>query len=532
MNNFKGFNEDQTKKIAQKLGFNGPLEEFNSFLESNPKASQSFMSMVNKATSYLQQPKPGFSSGGVVTPPKPTTTPPVTNTVPFATAGSNVKDVVKDQPESPTASAPTGALAKAVPIVGKPDELIKTGVGALPSKTPTATATLPSAINPNQPTSTYGAATAAGAVDKVAATAPDATGTVSSKSQVTAQTSDPTKMSQLKLEAPQISAEEKKEATVQEQLTNLMKDFEGGKTPPWAAGVLRGVNASMAARGLDTSSVAGQAAVQAAMEAATAIATTDAQLLGQTNMANLDVRKSKMLSDAAAMSAMDLKNLDNRQQAAVLNAQSFLQMDFKNLDIKAQNDVLSFQARVNALLSDQAQENASRQFNATSENQTKQFFANLAASIDVQRAEISTETSKFNSSLQNQREQFNATNALVIEQANTAWRQAITTTNNATQNLTNQLNAKTIAGMNENAFNAMIQLERDEMNYVNDALNRAFTAGESELERKNRTLIASLDREAQRELAKLGYEFEAGSNFGGALVGFGGKVVDEVFSWF
>ena len=52
-----------------------------------------------------------------------------------------------------------------------------------------------------------------------------------------------------------------KQATVQGQLEGLMQQFEGGNTPPWAAGAMRNATAQMAARGLGASSMAGQALV-------------------------------------------------------------------------------------------------------------------------------------------------------------------------------------------------------------------------------------------------------------------------------
>ena len=55
-----------------------------------------------------------------------------------------------------------------------------------------------------------------------------------------------------------------------------MEDFEGGETPAWAAGAMRGAAATMAARGLSASSLAGMAIVQAAMESALPIAQMDA----------------------------------------------------------------------------------------------------------------------------------------------------------------------------------------------------------------------------------------------------------------
>ena len=58
------------------------------------------------------------------------------------------------------------------------------------------------------------------------------------------------------------------QATVQGQLDGLMAQFQGGATPSWAAGAMRAATAAMAARGLGSSSLAGQAIVQAAMESA------------------------------------------------------------------------------------------------------------------------------------------------------------------------------------------------------------------------------------------------------------------------
>ena len=72
-----------------------------------------------------------------------------------------------------------------------------------------------------------------------------------------------------------------KQATVAGQLEGLMNQFEGGNTPPWAAGSMRQAMAKLAARGLGASSMAGQAVIQAAMEAALPIAQMDAQTQAQ-----------------------------------------------------------------------------------------------------------------------------------------------------------------------------------------------------------------------------------------------------------
>ena len=90
-----------------------------------------------------------------------------------------------------------------------------------------------------------------------------------------------------------------KQATVQGQLEGLMAQFESGNTPSWAAGAMRAATATMAARGLGASSMAGQAIVQAAMESALPIAQMDAQVMAQ----------------------FEAQNLSNRQQRAILAAQ-------------------------------------------------------------------------------------------------------------------------------------------------------------------------------------------------------------------
>ena len=248
-------------------------------------------------------------------------------------------------------------------------------------------------------------------------------------------------------------------ASLTGELATLMRDFEGGDTPAWAAGAMRQATAVMNDRGLGASSMAGQAIVQAAMEAALPIAQIEAgnkqqialfngeqraKFLGiefdqafqakvqnaarvseianlnftakQTialensraantvNLADMSNRQAVVMAEAAALSQLDMASLSNLQQAAVQNAQNFLQVDMANLTNAQQTAIFKAQTSSQALLSDTAQANAAAQFNATSENQTNQFFSNLA-----------TQVSQFNSAQKNAIDQFNAeeTNALL-----------------------------------------------------------------------------------------------------------------------
>jgi hypothetical protein len=253
-------------------------------------------------------------------------------------------------------------------------------------------------------------------------------------------------------------------ASITGELATLMKDFEGGDTPAWAAGAMRQATAIMNERGLGASTMAGQAIVQAAMEAALPIAQIEAgnkqqiamfnaqqranflkldfdqkfqakvqnaarvseianmnfsadqtialensRAANTVNLNNLSNRQGVIMAEAAALSQLDMANLNNRQQANVQNAQNFLQLDMANLSNSQQTALFQQQSLVNSILSDAAAANAAAQFNASSENQTNQFFSNLAAQV-----------SQFNSAQKNAIDQFNAEEANAVLEFNSA----------------------------------------------------------------------------------------------------------------
>ena len=349
-------------------------------------------------------------------------------------------------------------------------------------------------------------------------------------------------------------------ATVKGQLAELMTDFEGGDTPVWAAGAMRAATAAMAARGLGSSSMAGQAIVQAAMESALPIAMADAQtiagfemqnlsnrqqramlaaqqratFMGQEfdqgfqarvqnagriadvanmnftaeqqvalensrtantiNLANLSNSQAMVLAHAASISQLEVQNLSNQQQAAVQNAQNFMQMDMTNLSNEQQTVMFKAQSNIQALFTDQAADNAAKQFNASSENQTKQFMSNLNAQVNqfntTQQNAMSqfnageeNALSKFNASMIEQRTQFNSQNGLVIAQANAQWRQNVATLNTSAQNEANMMAAVTANQFTQAALDQIWQRERDLMDY-------SFKASESEKDRHVNILLA------------------------------------------
>ena len=244
-------------------------------------------------------------------------------------------------------------------------------------------------------------------------------------------------------------------STVQGQLANLMQQFEGGKVPAFAAGAIRTAEQRLAARGMGASSMAGSALVQAAMEASTPIAAADAETYRR----------------------MSELNLNNRQQAEVLNSQMTLQMDMANLSNEQQARIANTQNKVQSLFTDQAAINFSRQFNAQSEQQNDQFFANLfnqtaqfnaaqTNAIAQFNAGQTNTVARFNAEISNQRELFNSKNALVIDQANATYRRTINTANTALQNAETEFNVRNLFNISQTAQANLLQQHRDELNFA------------------------------------------------------------------
>ena len=375
-------------------------------------------------------------------------------------------------------------------------------------------------------------------------------------------------------------------ASVQDEMAELMKQFEGGNTPPWAAGAMRKAMATMAQRGLGASSMAGEAIIQAAMESALPIAQIDAgnkqemalfkgemranflqlefdqafqtkiinaakiseianmnfnaeQQIALENskaantmeLQNLTNKQALILAEAADLSQLDLASLSNLQQAQVQNAQNFLQIDMANLSNEQQTALLTQQSLINAIFSDQAATNAALQFNATSENQTTQFFANLAASVNQFNAaqmnamkqfnadEVNSFL-EFNANLQSQRELFNAANYLVVAQANAQWRQNLETINNAAANESNMDFAQTVNALTLKALDEIWQRERDIMDYSftssENAADRALSIllGDKKLESIREQIDSQEDQALGSLLTKIFFSSDAASIFG------------------
>ena len=575
------FSPEQKYNLLSRMGYSGSPQgpEMDAFVQSNPGIAAT----MGKFSRVVKK-REGFATGGVLS------------------SGQKVTEAVI---QDPTAMA---TKAEVAPIVATPDTVIDSGVGQVAASAPAtvkAATTTQAATPVATPASIMQAATAAPEVKAETDKTQAAVGVVSEPAKVVAQEQtkssldtmqaaqgtgilmnnpvsrevqagemisgtavDAAKVNQLAESIQAAEATPTKQATVAGQLEGLMQQFEGGNTPPWAAGAMRNANAMLAQRGLGASSMAGQAVIQAAMEAALPIAQADANttaqfesmnlsnrqqvamfaaqqratFLGQefdqnfqtrvlnsakiadvanmnftaeqtialensriantVNLENLSNSQAMVMAKAAALSNLDITNLNNRQQAAVQNAQSFMQMDLTNLNNTQQTEMFRAQSNVNAILTDQAAQNAALQFNAASENQTNQFYDNLTSNISQFNAGQANAISqfnagetnaveKFNTQLQEQRAQFNAQNGLVIAQANAVWKQNINTINTAAQNDANAQMAQTMNALSAKAMDELWQAERDILAY-------SFTSSESAKDRATSLLLSDKNTAANQ----------------------------------
>nr|NIR92378.1 hypothetical protein [Gammaproteobacteria bacterium] len=311
------------------------------------------------------------------------------------------------------------------------------------------------------------------------------------------------------------------EAFIADQLTTLLTGMEGGEIPSWAKPAVDAAEAELAQRGMGNSSVARDSLYNAIIQSALPIATGDAATAQQTFLANLNNEQQAVMFNAAQMANMDMANATYAQQAQAQNAQAFLQMDFANLDYEMQTAVINQQAMEQAMLSDQAAQNAASQFNATSESQTQQFIESLRVQIadanasrqlaaDQFNTEQTLAIESFNSDLAFQRDKFNAQNALLIEQSNVEWRRAVNTANTVAINEANQQNAMNAFNLSTTALASLWQEYRDNA-------KMAFESAENKLDRQNRITLVSMGADADAAIAASEANSSLGAGLGAAV---------------
>ena len=323
-------------------------------------------------------------------------------------------------------------------------------------------------------------------------------------------------------------------ATVQFQIGELFKSLEEGKPPPaWAAPAVRKVTAMMAQRGLGSSSMAAAAIQQSIMESGIPIAAADAARYSAIQTQNLNNKQQATLQNAMTYGAMDKANLSARLQTAVNNAQSFLKMDMQNLSAEQQLKTIDLQAKYQKLVSDSAQQNAIRQFNAKSEMQVDQFYAEMEVQIDNANsnrlaairefnADSENTGSRFLTQVQAARDTFNSKLSAEIDQSNAVWRRSINTANTTTQNETNRINAANVLNISQEQLNKLWQEYRDDAAWI-------YNSTENAAQRAHQIALYGQDQDFRKEMYETEVMVDTFSAIGDAVMN---TVFDDIQALF
>ena len=527
---FGGFQPSGKAKIAQAMRFQGPMEQFDQFLQENPDRKTEMMKyedIAKKMVSggYVQK----MSDGGMLEVDSSGT--PIGYTPDTLATSMQQKDVppqtiagiTMEKMDAP--ALPVGGAVTPVGTIATSDQLVSGSAGQLdPRDVATAsTAQTTQAQTPQQTqTKTMQASTTAEDVNAALNATQAAQGTVDPKAQVLAAQQTATSVSDVQaaqgnavlmtnpvqrqiqdgeLISPAANAEKAaqfteqvqaaeaiptKQATVQGQLESLMQQFEGGNTPPWAAGAMRNVQAEMAKRGLSASSMAAQAMTQAALEASIPIAQMDAsviakfeienlsnrqqraiiaaeqranfmgmeftqqfqsrvansQRIGEIANANFTAEQSIALENSRAANTMKIANLSNSQALVMAEAAALSQLDMSNLNNRQQSAVQNAQNFLAMDMQNLSNQQQTDLFSAQQRVQslfTDQAARNAAAQFN---ATSENQTDQFFANLSNQANQFNASQTNAQSQFNAGQENAMQQFQDNINNQRDQFNAQ------------------------------------------------------------------------------------------
>ena len=553
------FNPQQQHNLLKQMGYDGPTDPkmMEAFLSSNPGAA----ARMGKFSRVVKK-RAGMAAGGL-------------------SAGDQLSQQIIRDPEKLTTTAD---VAK---IQVTPETLIDPNAGQVKAAPVIDTATVTDVEEAAKPVATPAslitAATASEDVKKETAGLKAATGTVSEDATVVAaqqkdsslegrkaeqgtgiimnnpvqrqveegelisgSTVDAAKVNNLVESIQAAEATPTKQATVQGQLEGLMQQFEGGNTPAWAAGAMRAANATLAARGLGASSMAGQAVIQAAMESALPIAQVDASTFAQFEGQNLSNRQQTALfaaqqratflgqefdqnfqtrvmnaakvSEIANMNftaeqniamensrivnTVNLENLSNRQAMTMAQAAALANLDMANLSNRQQAAVQNAQAFLQVDMA-----------NLDNEQQTSMFRSqsNIQALLTDQAARNAA--SQFNASSENQTNQFFADLTSRVGMFNAEQGNAMRQFNAGETNATRKFNAQMEAQREQfNATNSLVIAQanaqwRQNVATINTAAQN--TANLEAAKNQNNLTTLALDNIWQEERDSMAFAFQS-----------------------
>jgi len=303
-------------------------------------------------------------------------------------------------------------------------------------------------------------------------------------------------------------------ATVQGQLALLQEQFANERTPVWAQGAMKQVNALMAQRGLGSSTIAAEAITNALMQSAMPIAQQDASFYQNVTIQNLSNEQQAVMARFSARTQAIFNDQAAENAARSLNTQS-------------ENDLNKFFTEMaqQVALSNTEQVNSMEKFNATAQNNMMQFFEELGLTAETFNAEAvndmamfsaeqATDVAMFNATMKNQREQYNVNNQLQIDANNVQWRREVNLSNTAATNAALQVDAQNLLAINQTALNNI-------WNHYDTLLNFAFERGENALDRATNLALATMQEEMAKQIA----EAESDAGLIGGIFEFGSKII-------
>ena len=260
----------------------------------------------------------------------------------------------------------------------------------------------------------------------------------------------------------------------------------------------------MQQRGIGASSMASAAMMQALMESGVAIATKDANEYAKLQLQNLTNKQETALKNAGVYATMDTANLNARLTAQVNNAKTLLAVETANLSTEQSKNELEYNALVQSVFKDAAQENARSEINAKNEMQVEEYFtemdaqietanANRAVAVDQFNAGEENAINQYNASLLDSRDKFESNMGFAIDQSNAEWRRAINTQDTAIQNETNRINVQNLYNATTTQLNNLWLKYRD-----NAAWN--FEKSESEAQRRHEIAMLAMEFSNSNEL--------------------------------
>ncbi len=521
------FTPEQEAKILEKTGYDGPPDKANieKFKQANPAAKSLVLKLAKKAKEIQRMATGGITKASDVTVAKPNMamiTPDATTEIAQPKDQKATTATVATAGTAAQATAPTAPLT-ATMKAGSTQEQVGQELGTLQAQQGQVSGQAQVAAAQQNQSAVSGLQAAQGAATMMQ----NPVQREIQQGELVSGAADAAKAAQFTEQIQAAQATPTKQATVQGQLDGLMQDFEGGKTPAWAAGAMRAATSAMAARGLGASSLAGQAVVQAAMESALPIAQADAATQAQFESQNLSNRQQRAmlaaqqraefmgqefdqafqsrvanaskvsdianmnftaeqqvaLENARAANTMNLANLSNDQAMVMAEAAALSQLDVANLSNRQQAAVQNAQAFLNMDLTNLNNQQQVSMFKAqqniqsiltdqAAENAASQFNAASENQTNQFFADLQANISKFNTDQNNAMKQFdtnavNATRQFNVAQDN-AFKQFMVTNSLVVA----QANAKwrqTAATLNQAAANEQAMYVAKEQNALSQA---------------------------------------------------------------